>query len=236
MMDAAQLNWLGETWVNYVIVGLVVLFILSRFVKFKLPHDHGMGRKGKKGNSFFGKLHLDDLKMPEMVTPKDVTDDKDGKKPAERRVVMWDPERIKLGKGLEGAAKIAAIDPTFDEKAFMKAMRELFVRYMDVTHHKNEQALELMGSPVFVRRVLQVWESKAWEPVALEELKEVSILSARTAGRTAIFELKFVADVRRGDAKHAVLHPLDQRWVVARPFQSEDPQWEIQSITTGADA
>lgn len=225
-------------WVDVVVFGLVVALVASRFLKFSLPKDPTPRAKRPKGKDVFGRLHLDDLKMPEISLADDMKAQSkaEGEAAAARKPTVWDPERLKLGVGLEGAAKVAAIDPTFEEQAFLTEAKALVGRYYEAWNRKDDSSLAALCAPSWMGKINRHWRDGAWSPILVEEIESADVVTTRTAGRTAIVDVRFVMRVREGSASRAVLKHTEQRWVLARPFLGDDPAWEIETITTGVDA
>lgn len=205
---------------------LIAAVVVSRFLKFKLPRDprDKAARKADWGRLRQGLFH-DDAAAPVQPQQGDA-------QPALPKTVGRGVAKD-AGKGLEGIAKVKAMDPAFDEVAFLEGAKDAYTYFYRCWNDKDEDALGNLCAPVLFNRVAERWDSKAWAPVTVDSIESAVISGARVHGRTAIITVAFKAVQREGAG---VPKTVNSRWTLARPLSSDDPNWELQEMTTGVDA
>ena len=218
-----------------IIIGFL-FFIFSRFFGTKLPKDP------KKGNKFCQK--------PGSNTQNGRID-RTGAKPANTVVEM--PRKptvtVKMNKPtvspevlakLEGAERLKAVDPTFDEKTFISGARQAFNLYWQAVAEYDEETLDALTSPRAFDKIMDRIEPLQDEGKALltrvDKLESVTLGDTRVNGRTAIAEVKYVAQLGQSEEDKAAKSTDAQAklyeavWIWARNVDDLDPNWELDDI------
>jgi predicted lipid-binding transport protein (Tim44 family) len=219
--------------VDAIVVLLVLAFAVSRFVGYKLPRDSTPKQPIDRGNpkrvdwanvrQQFGRRV--ERKPAEAATPKPSL-----ARPAVKRVDL---------KGLSGLEQIKALEPEFDEAKF-KAGTVAAYKYfykcwnaMDVDKLAQVVAPELLAQ---LADTLEGYRARAAKPLVSVGKVDVAIGKAKVMGRTAVIEAEIAAAQTDDEVKNArnataaQPHPVRVTWVLARPFGSDDPNWELQRI------
>jgi len=202
--------------IDIIILIGVAVFVVTRFTKFKLPKDP---RDKAARRADWGRLGAEPRRDPAPAAahpPK--------------------PKTVARGaaKDLQGMDKIRALEPAFDEAAFLDGAKAAYRYFYERWNARDRDGLDDLCAPALLARLTARWEDPA-EPaqIMVQEVGEARIRGARVHGRTAIVEVEFAA-VHREDG-HAP-RPVASRWTLARPLASDDPNWELEDMTTGMDA
>lgn len=210
--------------IDVLVLLLVGLFVVTRFTKFKLPKDpRDKPTRRQDWTQVQRGLMPNEEQIPE--EPKVVGE---GVAPAKAAKVA-----AKDVKGLEGLAKIAALEPGFSEKDFLEGAKAAYGYFYDCRNRKDEAGLDDLCAPVLLNRLLARWQGEGWKTVTVDALEEAKVAAARVHGKTAIIDVDFKALQREGAG---VPKPVRSRWTLARALNSDDPNWELQDIKTGVDA
>lgn len=213
------------SFIDIVVLVLVGLAVVTRFTKFKLPKD---GRdKAAKGQDW-GQLRRG--LMPQDETKPEPKVVGEGAAPVASKPVK--PAKD-AGKGLEGIAKIAALEPGFSEKEFLNGAKAAYGYFYECWNRKDESGMDELCAPVLLNRVVARWQGKDWQAVTVDSLDDAKVAGARVHGKTAIVEVDFKATQREGAG---VPKSVRGRWTLARALNSDDPNWELQDMKTGVDA
>lgn len=226
--------------IDGIIVVLVLAFVVSRFLGFKLPKDP---RSGKERRMDWEKLRS----TFSGEDAKDVTPAKSGVKSAAKdvgsRVRPAKAKRVDVS-GLSGVEQIKALDEGFDEQRFKEGTAAAYKYFVECWVAQDEEGLEKLCAPELMNQLRVDMESynerevKPW--LADVSVVGVEVVGARVVGRSAIVEAEVTAKQREGeiaadedapaDMKAVPLHEVRVRWVLARPLASDDPNWELQQI------
>ena len=219
---------------DLIIIALVAAIVVSRFTKFKLPKDP-RDRAQRKGD-------LDRLRRP--PTPRedgsnvvDITAATEAipatSQAAPASKAKQERAQREAAKNLTGLAKIKALDTGFDEQAFLDGTRQAYLFFYTCWNAKDEEGLAKLCAPTLHDRLVAEMADRSWRPVQVDEIFEVELKNARVHGKTAVIEVQFDTREREGTMP---ARALQRRWVLARPLGSDDPNWELEDIHTGADA
>ena len=211
-----------------IMIGFAV-FIFSRFFSTKLPKD-----PNKKGPEAGGKKRIDPHAKPAakvVEMPRKPPVSVRPKKPAVSQEVL---------AKLEGAERLKAVDPSFDEKNFISGARQAFTLYWQAVAEKDEKTLDSLAGPkVFDDIMDKVEELEAEDRVLvtrIDKLHSVELVETRVNGRTEIAEVRYKADMAQSEVQastkstSASAKPYDAIWVWARNIDDTDPNWELEAI------
>ncbi len=207
------------TFIDYIVLVLLGLFVISRFFGHKLPTDMKHPVKKQK------KAHILDFPKPPVASPKKVksTPQKDA-------------------SNLEGIDLIAATDPTFNEKEFLNGTKSAYEFYYASWNKKDDEALENLVSPKMLDNIVDTFnklDEKDQHPKVEIQSLEAEVVDARLSGRTAIVDVKFTAkqsenkvtSAGKSVGKKVAAKIVKSIWTFARPVDSDDPNWELEQIT-----
>jgi predicted lipid-binding transport protein (Tim44 family) len=216
--------------IDLIVIALVAAIVVSRFTKFKLPKDpRDAAQRRNDLDLLRGKPLMRDDAPSNVV---DITAQTEARKAeaAGKPTAQASREAV---KHLSGLAKIKALDSGFREEDFLEGAKAAYGYFYQSWNAKDEEALENLCAPGLYDRVAVELQSDDWQPVQVDDLRDAEILSARVHGKTAVIEVQFESVEREGEGTPRTMR---RRWVLARPLGSEDPNWELESMTTGADA
>jgi len=201
------------TWVDALLVIVLVAVVASRFFKYKLPRD-GRPREERKGWREVVERFQPQPKPAEATLP---TNNKTQQLRSRGALVV--------PKGLSGMAALKAVDPTFNEAGFIKGAKDAYIFFHEKWAANDEDALHKLCAP----RLLDVLLDGALgaAPGKVAEVKNAKIAGVRLNGRTAVVEVDFEATHGKAKSKKT----LKSRWVLARAVGGLDPNWELQSFT-----
>ena len=215
--------------IDLIITVAVIVFIITRFTKFKLPTDDRSKdeRAGdwrnllNKAQQARGERQAADEGRPARERVVDTT---------ARRAPKSPPKKVEL-TGLDGVGQIKAMDASFDETRFLDGAKAAYRYFYDRWNALDEDSLANLCAPHLLNQLsiqLEAYEARGEQPsVVLEEPVVAAIADARLNGRTAVVEVEF-------SVKQAVdggpVHEVRSRWTLARPLGSEDPNWELQQM------
>lgn len=213
------------SWIDVLVIGLVGLFILSRFTSFRLPKD---GRPKAARRTDFTQLfqrHIPaDPKTDEAkvgtAPVRNVRAPKEEKKAPQVKKVS-----AKELAGMSGIEKIKALDPAFSEKKFLEGAKTAYGYFHKCWNAKDESGLATFCAPRLVDKVVDNWERK-WQKVEVVEVSGITLGEARVNGRTAIVEAVIRSVTKVGSAKKKMV----SHWLLARAMGSDDPNWELQEV------
>jgi predicted lipid-binding transport protein (Tim44 family) len=145
-----------------------------------------------------------------------------------------------------GLARIRAADPGFDPPQFLEGARAAFEMIVAAFAEGDKAKLR----PLLSDEVYQPFNAAIDDRIAAHEtlesrilaLKQLDIVAAELAGRTARVTLKLVSDqinvlrahdgsVVDGDPEHAI--EKTDFWTFARDTRSPNPNWELVATDSG---
>ena len=219
--------------IDIIVIGLVLVAVVTRFTKFKLPKD--------PRDSAARRADLDKLRGRPLLrddAPRDVTPLAQASKveaePARPARKPSAKDMQAAAKGLTGLAKVKALEPGFNEAEFLDGAKSAYGYFYACWNARDEDGLDNLCAPALYGRLLvQLQDERLWEEVHVEEITSVTLGEARVHGKTAVIDVDFETVERDGAS---VPRPVKRRWVLARPLGSEDPNWELQDIKTTVDA
>lgn len=212
---------------DVIVLVLVIVAVVSRFTKFKLPKDL---RDKHSRRADLDRLRGRPLLRDDQPEAVDVTAQAEAVRPPRKPAFK---EMQAAAKNLTGMAKIKALEPSFDEAAFLDGAKGAYGYFYTCWNAKDEQGLDDLCAPGLHGRLLNELNDKAYAPVEVEYILSAEVLDARVNGRTAIIDVQFVTLEREGNS---VARERTSVWVLARPLGSEDPNWELQDIRVRADS
>ena len=145
-----------------------------------------------------------------------------------------------------GLAQIAAADPSFDAKAFVRGARSAFEMIVNAFAAGDTAALRpLLSDEVydrFTEAIRARVAAKETHETRLDSIKAAEIVEAQLNGRTAFVTVRFASDqvnVTRA-ADGTVLDGEPDRivektdfWTFARNTRSQDPNWLLVATRSG---
>lgn len=210
-----------------ILVGFIY-FIFSRFFGTKLPKDdkkkgpNAPQDKGFNRPQEAGKVVEMPRKPPVTVKPK---------KP------VVSPEVLAK---LEGAERLKAVDPTFDEKTFLSGARQGFTLYWQAVTDYDEETLDALTSPrvydEIMDRIEPLHEEGRVLLTRIDKITSVTLAETRVSGRSAIAEVLYEAEIAQSEVKKSTkttsssAKPYKAIWVWARNIDDPDPNWELEEI------
>ncbi len=215
--------------IDLIVIALVAAIVVSRFTKFKLPKDPRDAAQRRNDLERLRRKPLMRDDAPSNVV--DITAQTEARK-AETAKAAAQPSREAV-KHLSGLAKIKALDPSFRDEDFLEGAKAAYSFYYQSWNAKDEEALANLCAPGMYDRVVVDLNSDDWQEVHVDDVRDAEIVSARVHGKTAVIEVQFDSVEREGEGTPRTMR---RRWVLARPLGSEDPNWELERMTTGADA
>ena len=162
----------------------------------------------------------------------------DAAKPVEAVIVDHDPNLpVSLEAGLK---QIAALDPQFDEKGFVKGARAAFEMIIKAYAAGDLGALKPLLSDDLYHSFADDIRARNARGEKLETtihaVKDADMSEARLDRTTALIGVRFIStqsSVTR-DANSQILygdqaaqHSVNDHWVFARNLRSEDPNWQL---------
>ncbi len=216
--------------IDLIVIALVAAIVVSRFTKFKLPKDP---RDAAQRRSDLDRLRRNPLvrdDAPNNVV--DITAQTEARKAETDNKPSVQAGR-EAAKHLSGLAKIKALDSSFREEEFLEGAKAAYTYFYQSWNAKDEEALANLCAPALYDRLVLDLQDRTWQSVQIDDLRDAEILSARVHGKTAVIDVQFDSVEREGDGTPRT---MQRRWVLARPMNSEDPNWELESMSTGADA
>jgi predicted lipid-binding transport protein (Tim44 family) len=216
------------------VLGLVVLFIVTRLTGFKLPTDtrDAASRKAEL-ERLFGKKRASSNRAREAYdtpsTPEQAAAEEAEAPAAKPRRAAPTARDVAHLSGLE---QLKALDSNFDLPNFMEGAIAAYGYFYDCYNARDNEGIINLCGPALEESVLQDWETNP-AAIVVEGEPEPSFKEARIHGRTALVTLAFTANHRVGKGAPK---PTRSIWVFARALNSADPNWEVQSITPAADA
>ena len=209
----------GFSALDIVFLILLAVFIVSRFMGNQLPKDD---KKSKKVVKF----------------PEDVIKEVEKVQKEQKKKVS-----LKHLEGLSGVKLIEQADKDFKKKEFLSGAELAYQMYYDAINDKDEETLEGMVAPRHFDEIMESVETLESENkkrfVLIEEIENVEIVEAKLHGRTAIIDVKYVAqqtdvieseDLSEDDVEKAPSEVVSI-WTWARSIDSEDLNWELERIT-----
>lgn len=216
--------------IDLIIIALVAAIVVSRFTKFKLPKDP---RDAAQRRSDLDRLRRNPLvrdDAPNNVV--DITAQTEARKAEDARAPAAQASR-EAAKHLSGLAKIKALDGNFREEDFLEGAKAAYGYFYQSWNARDEDGLANLCAPALYDRMVMEMQGEDWQPVQVDDLRDAEILSARVHGKTAVIEVQFDSVEREGEGAPRTMR---RRWVLARPLNSDDPNWELESMSMGADA
>lgn len=194
----------GLTLIDLIFLIVVGVFVFTRFFQSKLPKDQNKTKKRPQARPLNVKIGAteDDFAQNTVVKlkPKDKTP-------------------------LTGIDKLKSMDPFFREGKFLKGADNAFKMYFEALQEGDEEFLETFLSPKLMDEMRDVVDSKTKRAkVALvEKVNTSSIVNADVKGRTAFVDVMFDAKFDNDTSEKVI-------WTLARPVDSDDPNWDLDKI------
>lgn len=217
--------------IDLIVVVLVLAFVVSRFLGFKLPKDP---RKPQERRMDWQELKQKFGPPPPLKNVTPASPAKASKKPAKAKVDV---------SGLEGVEKIKALDEGFDETTFKQGVEAAYRYFYDCWNKLDEEGLDnLCGTALMDKLEVQLAayrKSKTKPQVLVNRIDAIEIADARVKGRSAVIDVLITATQSEdevGVTKRSkgnpgpVVHKQEVVWVLARALGSDDPNWELQDI------
>ncbi|HEX2859207.1 MAG TPA: TIM44-like domain-containing protein [Alphaproteobacteria bacterium] len=204
------------SWVDALVLVIVVGLVASRFFKFPLPWDNRPKDERKGWREVVEKFQPSQKIEPQPVAEPALAD-----ATPQKAQQLRAKGKLVVPKGMVGLAAIRAVDPAFDEAAFLKGAREAYSFFHEKWAAKDEDALANLCAPRLLDDLSDNTFGKA--PGKVSDIKAAKIANARLNGRTAIIDVDF-------DAKHGA-KTVKSRWTLARAVGGQDPNWELQGFT-----
>lgn len=206
------------SWVDALVLVIVVGLVASRFFKFPLPWDSRPKDQRKGWREVVEKFQPSQKIEPQPLKGEhaalaDGTPQKAQQLRAKGKLVV--------PKGMVGLAAIKAVDPAFDEAAFLKGARDAYGFFHEKWAANDEDALANLCAPRLLDDLSDSAFGKA--PGKVSDIKTAKIAGARLNGRTAIIDVDF-------EARHGG-KTLKSQWTLARAVGGMDPNWELQGFT-----
>lgn len=213
-----------------ILIGFV-FFIFTRFFGSKLPKDDAKKRPNQQRN----------LGTETSEAAKEAAKVVDIKR---KNPLAVKPRKPTLSPDvlakLQGAERLKAFDPSFDEKEFLSGARQAFTLYWQAIAEGDEATLEALTSPrLFDEAMEQIEDLAASGKVFLtriDKIKTIEILETRVSGRTAIADVKYTAELAQVNVKKtsktttAKASTYQAVWVWARNIDAPDLNWELEEI------
>lgn len=209
--------------IDLLITGLILVVVISRFIKFNLPKDpRARGQRGNDFNQWLAGMARG--ASPETGTPR-------RKKPAKPVVDV---------AALDGLAKLKALDAGFDEDSFKQGTAAAYRYFYTSWNAMDVPALDKLCGPELLAQLeasLEDYRERGATPqVVVSDVRSVDIVDADVKAKTAVVRARIVAvqsddEVVAGKgANQAQPREVVVEWVLARPLTSDDPNWELQRI------
>tara|TARA_R110000868_G_scaffold218576_1_gene468970 strand:+ start:114898 stop:115545 length:648 start_codon:yes stop_codon:yes gene_type:complete len=208
----------GFSFLDVIFLIVMAIFIATRFFGHKLPKDDK--KLNKKNVVKFPNSEISEV-VKEQVKPKH--------------------KKVDLSK-LSGLEQIKATDKSFKEKDFIAGATNAYQMYYDALNERDEKTLENMLAPRKFDEIMESIESLEEEGkqrfVDIDTFKNVEIIDARLHGRTAIIEVKYIVmqkdfiedlDTKKSP-KSLKNKEVSTVWTWARSVESDDLNWELESI------
>lgn len=212
--------------IDLLVVGLVLAFVVSRFLKHDLPKD-----QRPKGERKFDWQEFTRRMTPAM-----------GDEPLKpERVTKARKAKVVDVKGLSGVELLQATDETFEEERFKDGVAKAYRYFYQCWNAMDVDGLDKLCGPDLLgqlRNSLADYKKRGAKPeVVVNDISSVEILKASLKARTAVVEVRIKARQSEGEIKagktianQALPHAVQSVWVLARALTSDDPNWELQSI------
>jgi len=220
---------------GFYFVDIVVFALIAGFLVFRL-------------RSVLGRRHGD-----ERVRPNPFVTEAGAPPPADNVITLPtrpapvaeeepDNEPYSLATGL---SRIRAVDPTFDEKAFVQGAGQAFQMIVGAFAKGDTAALRpLLSDDVyenFARAIRARVSAGESHETRIDTISDADLLEARLEGRTAFVTIKFISQqmnvsrdangqVIDGDASRAI--EVVDIWTFARNTRSRDPNWLLVETRT----
>ncbi|MDR3423541.1 MAG: Tim44/TimA family putative adaptor protein [Alphaproteobacteria bacterium] len=143
-----------------------------------------------------------------------------------------------------GLAQIQAVDPTFDEKAFLQERRDVFSTIVSAYAAGNLNSVSEFLSPALLAHFQQAVAARAAAgqsaQTRISRIKEAEVTAARAEGSQAFVTVKFISDQENilRDAGGSVIGGEEGKyeevvdiWTFARDTQAPGARWVV--VETG---
>jgi predicted lipid-binding transport protein (Tim44 family) len=224
------------TWIDFLVIGLVVAFIASRFFGHKLPQDP---RKPADRRMDWGRLKS---VMSDGIAVRETGKTTKARESKKSRLSPPKPKAVDVS-GLSGVALIQALDDGFSADKFRTTVTEMYRTFYKLWNKMDEVELARLCSPDMMdtlKKSLADYRKKGLKPMVSINNVDVEVGEARMNGRAAVVEAVITStqtddDVgvreRRKQPANALPHTVKVTWLLARAIGTDDPTWELQSIT-----
>lgn len=190
----------GLTIIDFIFLIVVGIFVFSRFFQTKLPKDYKK-KKTPPLKTFIGSTE-DDYTQTKVVPIK-------GKKQS--------------SEPLTGIDKLKSMDPFFKEGKFLKGADNALKMYYESLKDGDEEFLEGFLAPRLMDETRDYLEGKPKKLKLVDKVKTSSIVNADIKGRTAFVDVMFDVSFDDSSSEKVI-------WTLARPVDSDDPNWDLDQI------
>ncbi|MDE2227574.1 MAG: Tim44 domain-containing protein [Alphaproteobacteria bacterium] len=130
-----------------------------------------------------------------------------------------------------GAGAIKAVDPAFDEAAFLKGARGAFEIVVNAFAASDVAALRPLLAPDVLDSFAGAIKARggAKLPSPLVTIKRAEIVESAVEGMTALVTVKIVSD--QNGENHTVEEHVDH-WTFSRRLKARDPNWTLIATKT----
>lgn len=227
----------GTSFFDLLLLIIFVVFIISRFMSYKLPRDDN--KKNKPGQKPGGQPGPGQPKDPRAGNVVPLTQQEKPQKPNRQSPKpQFSPEEIEK---IEGVEKIRAVDPSFNEKEFKQGAKQAYMLYWQAVAEGDEETIANLVAPRLFDSALETIETLEEQGrhrvTRIDKFDDMSIVDTRVSGRTALIDLKYTVTQAQSDVKtdtsttEAKAKKVTTVWTWARNLADEDPNWELEDIS-----
>jgi predicted lipid-binding transport protein (Tim44 family) len=187
--------------------------------------------------SILGTRNEDETQRPNPFIPPTPEPDAPFSQTASPLLQVVGPPPASLAGGL---VQVKAIDPTFDERAFLQTARETFVSIVETYATGDMSRISDVVAPALLAHFQQAADArKAAEQTAASRvvrIKEAETVAARAEGTRELVTVKIISDQENilRDASGAVLggaagktEEITDVWVFAKDKNVPDAKWVV---------
>lgn len=214
--------------IDLLIMALVLGFIITRVLKFKLPRDtRDSATRKAEMERMFGKRRQAREAYQTPATPEEAVAAEASPNKTRRPAPT-----VRDVAHLSGLEQLKAMDASFDLTAFTEGAIAAYSYFYECYNARDREGIINLCGPALEEEILQDWDTNP-AAIVVEGESSPTFKDARLHGRTAMVELAFTATHRVGKGAPKATRSV---WVFARALNSADPNWEVQSITPSVDA
>lgn len=195
---------------------LIGVFIYTRFFGKPMPKS----KRGKKKQNVF-KFPVDDIEKAMRQQLQQTLAQSAAKKTAAQQ---------RAAASLTGIAQIKALDPTFDKNQFLAGAKSAYTMFYDACNNRDEESLDALTAPRLFDEVIDKLEAAGKDyQTKITSVDDVKIVDSKVHGRAILIDVKYTA--KQSDKPKAAAKKVEQIWTWAKPVGTEDPNWELESIS-----